>query len=213
MHRKFSFHEFVGITAPGIVLTLAITQIFPDTDKMLDFKNLSLGGFGIVVIIAYVIGHLLQAVGNIFEKIWWWPFGGMPTNWVIKMKGSRFLNDEQLKMLPQKIANVLKLEIKPSLSDYSERNWFPISRQMYAALQQANAVERLEIFNGNYSFFRGVAIALIISVLLIIIDSGFLYWQSLILLALFTILAISRMHRFATYYARELFVQFLQLRE
>jgi len=213
MKKDFSFYEFVGVIAPGTVFLVILFQTFPETIKVFDAKNLSIGALGIFVIIAYSVGHLIQSIGNIIENLWWWIWGGMPTNWIINDKKCNYLSKEQLKALPRKITTVLSIEAKPSLSDYEPKQWFPITRQIYAAVKQANASERIDIFNGNYGFFRGIAAALAASLIMLIIKFDISnLWVLLIILA-FLVMAVARMHRFAKHYARELFVQFLQIKE
>jgi hypothetical protein len=213
MNREFSFYEFVGIIAPGTILIIILTQVFPDVLKVIDIEGLSIGEFGVFVIIAYTVGHLIQSLGNLLEKIWWWFFGGMPTNWIIQDKKSKYLSEEQLKSFPNKIANVLKLEAKTSLREYKPEQWIAITRQIYAAVKQNNAAERVDVFNGNYGFFRGIASAVVVGLVMLLIKSGITQWELLVMITAFLIMAIARMHRFARHYAVELFVQFLQVKD
>ena len=213
MKKDFSFYEFVGVIAPGTVFLVILFQAFPEAIKVFDAKNLSLGAFGIFVIIAYTVGHLIQSIGNIIESLWWRIWGGMPTNWIINDKKCDYLSKEQLEALPLKITTVLSIEAKLSLSDYEPKQWLPITRQIYAAVKQANASERIDIFNGNYGFFRGIAAALATSLIMLIIKFDISnLWILLIIIASF-VMAVARMHRFAKHYARELFVQFLQIKK
>lgn len=213
MNREFSFYEFVGIIAPGTILTIILTQVFPDVLKTIDIKGLSLGEFGVFVIIAYTVGHLLQSLGNLLEKTWWYFFGGMPTNWIIQDKKKTYLSDEQLKALPRKITTVLKLEAKPSLKEHNPNEWKAVTRQIYAAVKQNDAAARVDVFNGNYGFFRGIATAVAIGLIMLLIKSGITQWELMVFITAFLIMAIARMHRFAKHYAVELFVQFLQIKD
>lgn len=43
MKKEFSFYEFVGVIAPGSVLLIILVQLFPDSLKFFDAKNLFLG--------------------------------------------------------------------------------------------------------------------------------------------------------------------------
>jgi len=213
MNREFSFYEFVGIISPGTIIIIVFMQLFPGVLKVIDLEGLSIGEFGVFVIIAYTIGHLLQFLGNVIEKIWWCFFGGMPTNWVIRKDKWDYLSEEQLKVLLNKISSILKLETKTSLTDYKPKEWFAITRQIYAAVKQNDAAERVDIFNVNYGFFRGIVSAIAACLVMIVIKSCFTDWEVLIVVVAFFLMAIVRMHRFAKHYARELYVQFLQIKE
>ena len=47
-------------------------------------KDFSLGSFGIFLICAFVLGYLVQAIGNIVESAVFGLTGGLPTNKVLK---------------------------------------------------------------------------------------------------------------------------------
>jgi len=213
MKKEFSFYEFVGVIAPGSVLLIILVQLFPDSLKFFDAKNLSLGGLGVFVIISYVIGHLIQSFGNLIENIWWKMFGGWPTIWIIQNGKCKYLSEEQLAVIPGKISNILKLEMKKNLTEYDLKQWGGITRQIYAAVKQAGASERIDIFNGNYGLFRGLASSFALGLAILTTKTGFSNHEFQLLISAFFLMAMARMHRFAKYYARELYVQFIQLRE
>lgn len=213
MKKEFTFYEFVGVISPGIVFLLIISYIFPDLYNTKSFKELSIGGLGIVVILAYVLGHLIQSIGNLLEKIWWSFFGGMPTNWILKKDKISLLSPEQIDAFPDKISQLLGIDSKNPITAYNSGEWLAVTRQIYAAVKQAKAAERIDTFNGNYGFFRGVASSLFAGLIVLIIDRGCVQWQFIAIITFLFVLAIARMHRFGKHYARELFVQFLQIQE
>jgi len=212
MKKEFSFYEFVGVIAPGSVFLIILVYLFPDSLKALEVKQLSVGGLGVFIIIAYVFGHLIQTIGNLLEIVYWKLWGGIPSFWITKGDRCDYLSAEQIQSIPTKIATSLKMEIKMPLSNFNNKQWIAINRQIYAAIKQADATERLDIFNGNYGLFRGVASSFVIGLIVMTIKSGFSHYEYQLLIAVCFILAIIRMHRFAIHYARELFVQFLQLK-
>ena len=213
MKKEFSLYEFVDVIAPGSVLLIILVQLFPNSLKILKIKEISLGGFGIFVIISYVLGHLIQTVGNVIESIWYKIYGGIPSSWIIREGKCDYLNSEQIKLIPEKIKKVLNIETKDSLYDYDCNQWFAITRQIYSAVKQENATERIDIFDANYGFFRGIASSFAIGLVVLTIKTGFAHYDMQLIILAFFIMAIVRMHRFAKHYAQELFVQFLQLKE
>ena len=82
--KEFDFYGTVGVIAPGMVLIVgAVVLLFPDHGKDIQaIAGISLGSLGVGLILAYVAGQLLQAVGNGVEAVWWYCWGGMPTDWV-----------------------------------------------------------------------------------------------------------------------------------
>jgi len=202
--KDFSFYDFVGVIAPGALVVFGLAFFVP---VLADFRSLTtvqLGGFGIFVAIAYVAGHLTQAVGNVVEAAYWMPFGGMPTVWVLKRE---LLAPAQLNRLDA----LTKTRWGTALSDISRDAWLSSTREMYAAVAAAKRESRIDTFNAIYGLLRGIAAGAIVLVAAALITKGCAAWRVEIALAIAGASALYRMHRFAVHYARELFVQFLDL--
>lgn len=209
--RKFDFYEFAGIIVPGALVCFGLSFIFPDLKDVLVNKDISVGGLGIFVILAYAVGHLSQAIGNGIESLWWGINCGMPTNW-IRLPKQKLLAQEQIDKLPEQINKYLGYEVK-TIGSYDAEGWSGITRQIYAAVAAQGKVNRVETFNGNYGLNRGIASAVLIISIARAIELGFTDYKFYIVSFLVFLFSISRMHRFGRHYARELFVQFLQLKE
>src|SRR5207302_5598153 len=80
--RKFDFYEFTGILTPGTLLLVGLMYFWPGIVAPNDLDKISVGGLGMFTLLAYVAGHLVQAVGNLIEKGWWGIAGGVPTDWI-----------------------------------------------------------------------------------------------------------------------------------
>jgi len=207
----FNYYEIIGVATPGAIIIFGFSFLYPDYFDLLKAKDISFGGLGLFIILAYVIGQLSQAVGNIVEWIWWKLWGGMPTDW-IRTKENMLLSREQRETLLTNLSKKLKLNKPTDLSKISSREWYGITRQIYAAVSAHSRAGRIDIFNATYGLNRGIATALIILFMLeIFLNPG--NWRTLLITAILAGLFLSRMHRFAKHYARELFVQFLQLSE
>jgi hypothetical protein len=70
----------------------------------------------------------------------------------------------------------------------------------------------VDTFNGNYGLNRGLAAGLPAALALMPTQAA-VDWRVVVCVLVGAGLALYRMHRFARHYARELFVQFLQLPE
>jgi hypothetical protein len=208
--RQFDFYEFAGVIAPGTVILLAAGLIWPDHLGGIQKLDVTLGGLGLAVLLAYVAGHLLQAVGNLLEVVWWKLIGGWPSDWPRTGK-SGLLSEAQVAQLQERIRTALGFKdvtLGPSLTSES---WHPIFRQIYAMVRAAGRDDRAHTFNGNYGLFRGITSAAIVAAIAMLLIRG---WETWPLAAAFLAaagLAVFRMHRFAKHYARETFVQFLAL--
>ena len=202
--RQLDFYEFAGIVAPGVVLITTSLLAVMEPPVLLE---MNLGASAIFIIFAYVIGHILQGIGNWFELAWWKLFGGMPTDWVLNRADPILSADqrEQLFLAIEKNEGIGKSR----LIEIKRKDWFLLVRSLYVAIQKNGNTERIERFNGNYGLLRGVAISCFASGAIMFSAPGgnAVYGGAL---AIAGLLSLQRMHRFAKYYARELFLQYLK---
>lgn len=206
MSDKFNAYEYVGVIAPGSVIVFGATLIYPDLKELLSAEGVTIGGLGIFIILAYIVGHLLQGLGNFFEKIFWFFFGGMPSQWVLKPK-QRLLAPVQVAKL---FEAVRKLYPEFDSASISEKDWFFLTREIYSRVKADNHSDRIDSFNQTYGLLRGISVALIMAAAL----SAFLYplkWKAYTLIGVAAAMAIYRMYRFGIYYGRELFITFLNV--
>lgn len=206
--RNLDFYEFVGILLPGVVLLTVVAVAFPNVKAELVGQDLSVGDFGLVALIAYVLGHLVQAVGNGLETAWWKAWGGMPTDWVRSGK-HRLISDEQGRLLQEGLRKLLQDKAFELKQEIAPSHWYSITRQIYAFVSSTGHAQRVDIFNGNYGLCRGVAAALVVS-LVIVFMKDWTAWKAELLVVGLAALGMYRMHRFGVRYARELFVQFIE---
>jgi hypothetical protein len=206
--RQFDFYEFTGILVPGATALAGSLFLLPDLLRLEFIKDLSVGGLGLFVILAYVLGHLVQAVGNGVEWGWWKLWGGMPTDWV-RMQSDRLLVPAQLIALERVAKERFELE-SFEISKVTASQWYAITRQIYAEVAGAGRATRIDVFNDNYGLNRGIAAGFLIVLGAALIRAP-INWFIVAGVGVAAGLAAYRMHRFGRHYARELFVQFLQL--
>jgi hypothetical protein len=207
---KLNFYDFAGILAPGAVAVYGLARIYPELGLIVRDEKISFGELGLLLILAYVAGHLLQSLGNLIEWLWWKPCGGMPTDW-IRTRKRDILAEAQWKKLPAKIRQVLKIDCSDDLSTVSKKDWFSIRKQVYSVVKKAGGAERIDIFNGLYGMFRGVAAGLFVILVAAFNEVEQDRWKLYGVLLVLALFALIRMHRFGVHYARELFVEFLNV--
>jgi hypothetical protein len=208
--RQFDFYEFTGIFAPGATALAGMLLLAPDFIAPETIKDFSVGGLGLFIVLAYVLGHLTQAVGNGIEWAWWRLCRGMPTDW-LRTKPDCLLAPSQFAALEKAIKVHLRLD-DIRIVESTREQWYAVTRHVYAAVAGAGRAARVDVFNGNYGLNRGIGAGLLVVLVIALINRPVdLSIVGGVAVAL--ILAIFRMHRFARHYARELFVQFLQLPE
>ena len=157
--KKFDFYEFTGILTPGVIVLYVISLKFPTATPFMSSQQLSVGDLGLFIVLAYVAGHLVQSLGNLVEWVFWKPFGGMPTTWVIAGRTVDYLNPQQVEALPAKVEQILGWKLGKGLGEMTEKEWTPVVRSIYAAVQAAGRSGRVDVFNGNYGMLRGVGSA------------------------------------------------------
>ncbi|PLX93320.1 MAG: hypothetical protein C0621_08000 [Desulfuromonas sp.] len=208
MSEKFNAYEYIGVIAPGTVVVFAVTLVSPEVKQFLVDGGTTLGGLGLFLILSFIAGHLLQGLGNWFENIFWKCFGGMPTNWV-RRESQKLLAKEQRKLLTQKIS-----ELHPAidnLEQVDDKEWYSLTREIYAMVKAADRAARVDAFNRNYGLLRGVAVSFLVTTAGTLFVISLCRWKIYVALVVCTVLAVYRMYRFAVIYARELFVQFIRI--
>jgi len=205
--NKITFYEQVGIVIPGSVFMFGLLLFFPALQTALTKDGVSLGDFGIFLLLSYAAGHLIAAIGNAAESVLWPLIGGMPTDWITRTDVT-LLSTPQIDLLEKKLEN--RLGITQKVRGLDPKVWWPISRQIYADVAKNGKPDRIDTFNGNYGLNRGLAAATFALACVAAI-----HWKWLVALGLLVLTALYgyRAYRFGVYYGRELFLQFLVLKE
>ena len=205
--NKLTFYEQVGIVIPGSVFVFGLLLFFPALQTVLAKEGVSLGDFGIFLLLSYAAGHLIAAIGNAAERILWPLVGGMPTDWITKTEPS-LLSAAQIDLLEGKLEG--RLGIKGKLRGMDQKAWWPISRQIYADVAKNGKPDRVDTFNGNYGLNRGLAAATFALACVAAVDGK---WSMALVLLVLTVAYDYRAYRFGVYYGRELYLQFLVLND
>jgi hypothetical protein len=68
MALPFDAYGFLAYVVPGTVLLFVLIIIFPKLDWLLGREKVELGGFGVFLIVAFVLGQLLQNLGAVIKQ-------------------------------------------------------------------------------------------------------------------------------------------------
>lgn len=207
--RTLDFYEFAGIVLPGATTLIGILLLYPELQTYIPTKDMTIGGFGVFLVLSYVGGHIVQVVGNGVEWAWWRLWGGMPTDWVWGRKRG-LLTPAQADALEAQLPMKLGLPHPAETDKTTPRHWSALTRQVYAAVAASARAARVDAFNGNYGLSRGIVAALLLLAFLTV-ASDLNRWNIMLGILAGAAAATYRMHRFGSRYAQELFVQFLQL--
>lgn len=206
--RSFDFYEFAAILAPGVLSLYGLSLLYPGLLPIISTAAISGGELGVFILVAYVAGHITQALGNLVELCWWKVNCGMPSDWIRTNKGN-LLSSLQHKSIKQEIKKQLGLELSDGLETLSKSDWHGLVRQVYVAVASRSRATRAEILNGNYGLSRGIAGSFLLLLIAQVISQT-RDVRITVLIAMLLGLSIYRMNRFGKHYAREVFVQFLQ---
>jgi hypothetical protein len=204
--NKLTFYEQVGIVIPGSVFVFGLLLFFPALQTVLTKDGVSLGDFGVFLLLSYAAGHLMAVIGNAAESFLWGLLGGMPSTWVTRRETS-LLSDSQIDLLEKKVETRLGISVG-KIRGLDVNTWWPISRQIYADIAKNGKPDRIDTFNGNYGLNRGLAAA---SFALACVAASQKEWSIAIGFLVLTAAYDYRAYRFGIYYARELYLQFLIL--
>jgi hypothetical protein len=203
MH-KFDPYEYIGVIIPGVVVVLTLILLYPGASAVLS-SGVTVGEFGLILILAIVAGHLIQALGNAYEGFVWGVLGGMPTTWPAK-KSRGLLSAKQL----ERLETAIRADFDAPLSELASGRG-PV-REINAAVRAKGKTDRIEAFNRNYGLLRGISAALIVAgVLVVVVDRN--DWVISLMLVAAAAVATYRMTRFGQHYAREMFVEYLRCRD
>lgn len=208
--KRLDYYEFLGYLAPGGALLFGLGRLYPDSFAVVSSSNFTFGDLGIFVVLSYVAGQMVQAIGNCIEFVWWKCWGGWPSDWPRSGKHC-LLSAQQERLIPERIATMLGGEAKHELKDFDANGWKSVISQVGAILKAENRSERLDVFVGNYGLCRGLVSGICIMLVASLYKYALTRWKVEVALLIFGFLMLFRMHRFGWRYARELFVQFLQL--
>ncbi len=212
--KNFDAYEYVGLIAPGAIVTIGIFLEFPAARAELLSKDFSLGSLGIFLIISFAIGHLVAAIGNAIEGPVLKISGGLPSD-KVRSENQTLISSSQRLRLNEKARNAQGDAF--DLSTVSKGDWYAITREIYAEVAAAKTSSRVDSFNRQYGLLRGVGSAFSLLTIWFLVNLKAAPWSnwSGLIPAAFTavacLLSFVRMTRFANNYARELFVQYVRL--
>jgi hypothetical protein len=206
--KDLSFYEQVGIVLPGAVLLLGALFLTPELRSLFMDGGISVGGLGLFLIVAYALGHLVAAAGNLLEWAVWLTCKGMPSEWVVR-KHWKLLPPAQISQVESKVKKRLGIDV--DLSNTSRKDWRPIFRRLFADVRTIEPEGMNLTFNGNYGLNRGMATAMFVVAVGCALRHapGWERWTAAF--AVVGLVYVYRMCRFGIFFARYVYDRFVQL--
>jgi len=209
--KELSFYEQVGILLPGAVLLFGLVLLAPEVRSAVSAEGaVTVGGLGLFLILAYALGHLVAAVGNILEGVLWGLGGGMPASWVRDSKRSRLLTVGQHQALLAKLKKRGGAQVT-AIQGLPRAEWRGLFSGIYRDVLAHDPSGRLEIMLGSYGLNRGLTAACLVLLATTLVRQP-LHWRWYALGLTFAVAGYGfRMVRFALYWAREVYAAYLAL--
>jgi hypothetical protein len=210
--KYFDYYEITGILAPGALFLFGMSRIFHESSFHLQTKDMTVGDFGLFAILSYAAGHLIQIAGNILERVWWFIWGGYPSSWVRSKKPflRKIISLEQKTELVTKIKELLGKGI--DFNEIKRSDWHSRFRQIYGLVAKAKLSQRADSFNRTYGMLRGMTVVLLLIAATLFWKQGYAIDHTQKLLLIASAASLLRMHLFGRDYAREVLVQFLNVK-
>ncbi len=204
--KAFDAYEVIGVITPGTVVGLLLALEWPELRALLGDDGLSLGDFGLFMVMAFVLGHLVQTLGNLIEEAIARTIG-MPTSWVRNPKQGLITPSQRAAL----ITKIEALEGQPvDATKTSRTHWRSMVMRGYAKVRAAGKSARIDAFNRTYGLFRGLSAAFL---------AAFAWFafahpgeqQTLVVLGLLAAASFWRMQRASINYACSLIHEFIDL--
>lgn len=203
-----TFYDTIAIVLPGTLTLVGISVLF-DVGPLRPLLIPQDGGALVAhVLLAYLAGQLLQAIGNGLEAVYWSFWRGKPTAWPLSRPKSN-----SFPSAVQTVSDLLNLKPPDPQQADAAVTWRHMLSAARAAIYADGLAGRLQVFNSTYGMLRGVLAAFLVLAGIGWASPTFqpLYYYLFILLL--ASLATFRMHHFALLYATEFFSTIRLLRE
>jgi uncharacterized membrane protein YbhN (UPF0104 family) len=192
---KASIYDILGYFLPGLLVILVLILLFLNYNvKFLfeEIKRLSTTEIFLAIIIAYIIGHLIQSISNILENI----FSKLPLlkyisgapSYQYLSESNKFYSNEFKKLILDAAKDIFKSE------NLKEKELFNLC---YSLILQKGETYRIELFVSLYGFYRGLLYSCLISSILFSMYRNFIL---AIAFVIFAILFLQRYKRFRSYF-------------
>lgn len=199
----FDPYEFIAVIIPGALPTFAMSLLLPEIATALASNGLELGEFGVFLIISFVVGHVVQSLGNLIESAEGLIGVGKRDLQFLKMPP---VSTDQWARFERSVCSMVGREN----CSISRENYSSVINEVYSRLHADQRTKRIDAFNRTYGLCRGMVAGSIATTVLIVTLGGVetRYYAALVLVFL-TIPLYIRMRRFSRLYLSEVVNQYL----
>lgn len=201
---NFDSYEYISVVVPGAVPALTVWWLLPEVRVFFGSDGFEIGELGIFFVVSFIVGQMVQTLGNALEQIHrWFSLGkeDLPfTRW-------RGVDTDRWRRFEEACRHRFGGEGGAP----NRENWSSLSAEIYAALEAAGMTRRLDAFTRTYGLARGMVAGSLLAFVFVVWLGGPTDWTVAIGLLVFAGMMYARMWRFSRSYVREIVAQFLEL--
>ena len=200
---SFKYYDTLSTLISGCLLLLVLSDVL---DK--DISNISAI---LLLAISYALGYILNAVSGWLEPFYFWTMGGMPSDKLLsppsKGKTKDYTGYGRIRFYQhQKAISLLKSELEDT--EASTRKMF----EKAMTYSNSNSATRVPDFNALFAFSR-VMLTLAWVVGIILAFEYYCRWWYWLIIAIVILLLWKRCKEMGYYYAKEVLVEYLKVKE
>ena len=200
---NFKYYDIISTLICGVVLLFVVSIVI----------NWDISKVNVVIVLslAYVMGYILNAVSALWEPLYYWFMGGMPSDKLLRFpepnccgKVRKYTGFGRVRFYEyEKVVKLLREELDDV--DADEKKMF--GKAM--SYSNSNDKSRVPDFNAHYAFSRVMLTLVLVSACLIMTKYYDVWWAWLITL-LVILLVGHRCKERGYYYAREVLIEYLK---
>lgn len=220
MEKKINYYDLFAVFIPGTVSILMFLLITNKLDKdSLDIiLKISIGSAIFTLVAIYIFGEMVQSLGKIAQKLFWLPFGGMPTVWIAKRKTNKpwnkivfFLRSGNSSLEHEVVSEHQRMQIQFWMNQCNlEMNIFTL-KSAFSSMQtiafRANK-EWITIMLAKANMFRGFIVLALLGIISDLTYNQSWRWETQIPLITFWAISSWRYVTFSRNYAKKFYSSF-----
>jgi len=206
--KEWSLYDLLAVIAPGMLVLVAVAIHQPTVIDAVLSKDLSAGAFGLITILAYIAGSLLQTLGNLLEKLYWKVRGGSPTS-LAGLKNRNILTESDVSALMGKAVSDKLMPANESGTAPEAGRWKELCDRIVMLLMIRGHADRYTLFRTHYGFNRGLGIGFLVVAISVSIRGGQDAWALGACFLGVSIATFFRMDHFGRSYGKSVFHAYL----
>jgi hypothetical protein len=163
MNDKFDLYDVLGVLIPGSIVLGLVCVTFPEIAARFSAPQFP-EAFSVICLIAlaFLVGHLIQAIASMFEPLLYWTWGGRPSERALqKGLGDRYLPLDTAQRIRTKLAGVVGAKA-------SDRSLFLYAMQK----AETSGNSRVAKFNGLFAYHRAMLMLIAVGLVLLLSSMG-----------------------------------------